>query len=337
MNRESVIEAEEEFLPGIGLSGAHVQSLLSSSPWRGALVKRRTAEYRARSRREVVDAGGGVRLLGYRARSTLKPARGLVILLHGWEGSADSNYLLSAADTLDRTGFDTFRLNFRDHGESHHLNEGLFHSCRLEEVLGAAARLAGEYRDGPVFIAGFSLGGNFALRIARHAPARGLGIERVVAISPVIRPHHVLDALERGLPLYRAYFTRKWRRSLQMKQMLYPERYNFSEWFRLQGLREQTRYLVEHHTDFPNLDAYLEGYSVAGDFLAGLETPALVITAADDPIIPVSDFQALPRPRALDLKIHAHGGHCGFLENWRMECWVEKRLVKELCHRPTRR
>ena len=323
-----------DFRPSRLLAGPHVQSILTSGPWRRRRVRRRAMDYMSRSEREIIEADDGTRLLGFRNAAACPPderRNALVILLHGWEGSVDSNYLLSAATTLDRSGFDTFRLNFRDHGESHHLNEELFHSCRLDEVLDVVGRIRGSYEKGPVFLVGFSLGGNFALRIARQAPARGFDLERVVAVSPVIRPSHVLDALESGLALYQAYFVRKWRRSLKIKQALYPERFSLDDWFQLRDLRSQTAWLVEHETAFPDLDAYLEGYSVAGDYLDGLTLPTRIITAADDPIIPVSDIQALPRPSTLGVEILARGGHCGFLENWRMDSWIEHRLIKELC------
>lgn len=317
------------FRPRGLLAGRHVQSILNSGYLRRRKLRRTAAEYRARSRREVITTPGGVHLLGYANRTIQEQSRGQVILLHGWEGSADSNYLVAAARALDAAGFDTFRLNFRDHGESHHLNEELFHSCRLNEVLEAVAMVAARAR--PAFLAGFSLGGNFALRIARQGPAAGLALDRVIAVSPVVRPAHVLDALEDGLPLYQQYFVRKWRRSLQRKQLLFPERYGLDDWFRIGNLREQTRVLVEGHTDFPHLQAYLEGYSIAGDYLAGLETPSTVITSADDPIIPIRDIRELPVSEAMELEVTEHGGHCGFLENWRLDGWIEKRIVSELC------
>ncbi len=322
--------SRSEFSPGGLLGNRHVQSILTSGPWRRRQVRKRAAEYLARREERVITARDGTRLLGFSNRARTDRREALVVLLHGWEGSVDSNYLLSTAVTLDQAGFDTFRLNFRDHGESHHLNEGLFHSCLLEEVLDAVAAVADEY-DGPVFLAGFSLGGNFALRIARHAPSRGLELRRVIAVSPVIKPRHVLDAMEQGLPIYERYFVHKWRRSLKHKQSLYPERYNLRDWFRLGRVRAQTAWLVERLTEFESLDEYLEGYSVAGDYLAGLETSTLIITAADDPIIPISDFKALPRPPALDIEVVPRGGHCGFLANWRLESWIEYRVKSELC------
>ncbi len=316
------------------LANPHVQSLMTSGPWRKSAVKRRARAYLKRSRPEVIRAADGTRLLGYRnqteADSQLRKDA-LVILLHGWEGSVDSNYMLDTGVGLDEAGFDTFRLNFRDHGASHHLNDGLFHSCLLMEVLDAVAQLRQAYGDRPVFLAGFSLGGNFTLRIARNAPDYGFDLTRSIAISPVIRPLHVLDALEEGWPVYHYYFVLKWRRSLKIKQALYPQLYSLAEWFRIKDLREQTRWLIENLTPFPDLSTYLDGYSVAGDYLAGLRLPTLVITAEDDPIIPISDFRALPDVPAMDVEILERGGHCGFIDNWRMESWIEKRLIGELC------
>jgi hypothetical protein len=322
------------FRPRGLLANAHLQSMLTSSPWRKRRVGRRSAAYRAAALREVVSTPGGVHLLGYRGRPA-EPNGALAVMLHGWEGSSDSNYLLDSAVALDRAGFETFRLNFRDHGDSHHLNPGLFHSCRLQEVLEAVGVLAAAH-EGPVFLVGFSLGGNFALRVARNAPAAGIALDRVVAVSPVIRPKHVLAALAAGLPVYEQYFVRKWRRSLRRKQRLWPERYNLDDWFRHRRLADQTRHLVDDYTEFPDMDAYLEGYSIAGDFLAGLAVSSLVVTAADDPIIPIADFEALPRPEAMELEILARGGHCGFLANWRLESWIEQRIVSDLCQHLTR-
>lgn len=291
----------------------------------------RARDYIAASTAEIVDAGDGIRLLGYRNTSRAAgPQRALVILLHGWEGSADSSYLVGMGHALDAAGLDTFRLNFRDHGPSHHLNRGIFHSCLLREVLHAVSSLAAGYH-GPVFLVGFSLGGNFALRVARNASRTGLRLARTIAVSPVIRPHSVLESLEGGLPIYHYYFSRKWSRSLTIKQSLFPDDYDFGEWRRLKGLRARTEYLVEHLSEFPNLDAYLSGYSIEGRYLETLEQPALIITAADDPIIPAGEVRALPRVPALDIEVTRRGGHCGFIENWRLHAWLEGRIRNEIC------
>ena len=333
MSHESEL-ASQAFRPHGWLANTHVQSLMTSGPWRKRRVQRQAREFLARSQPELIRTWDGTRLLGFRNRPLKGPAArrsALVILLHGWEGSVDSNYLVSTAQALDAAGFQTFRLNFRDHGATHHLNEGLFHSCRLGEVLDAVAQVRLAHAQGPVFLIGFSLGGNFTLRVARAAPDYGFNLTRAIAVSPVIRPRHVLDALETGWAVYHRYFVYKWRRSLKIKQALYPRAYDLSGWFQLNDLRAQTEWLVDHMTRFRSLDDYLEGYAVAGEYLEELQTSSLIITAADDPIIPVTDFHDLPKTPALDIELLKHGGHCGFIDSWRMHSWIDQRLIGELC------
>ncbi|MCU0540052.1 MAG: alpha/beta fold hydrolase, partial [Desulfobacterales bacterium] len=117
----------------------------------------------AASRPVVLETAAGVRLLGAYARHKEQPGRGLAILLPGWEGSIDSTYMRCTGRALFQRGYDLFRLNYRDHGESHHLNRGIFYAVLLEEVFEAAAQAAAMAGGKPVLLAGFSLGGNFAL------------------------------------------------------------------------------------------------------------------------------------------------------------------------------
>jgi len=112
-----------------------------------------------------------------------------VVLLHGWEGSADSLYLLSLAQLLFEQRFEVVRLNLRDHGDTHHLNRELFHSCRLPEVVGAVRALQQRFAPRPLQLVGFSLGGNFMLRVAAQAREAGLDLERVIAAC---RKHDLL-------------------------------------------------------------------------------------------------------------------------------------------------
>ena len=155
-----------------------------------------------------VDGGGGVRLLGYHSRNQ-EGERGLVLLIHGWEGSSESTYIVSTGRYLYDRGFDIFRLNLRDHGKSHHLNEGLFHGALIEETLHAAVEVS-LLTDRSFFIVGFSMGGNFALRLALRAPRAGMSnLREVVCISPSLDPHKATLSIDR-IPLYRHYFLRKY-------------------------------------------------------------------------------------------------------------------------------
>ncbi len=320
-----------DYAPPRWLRNAHVQSALGSSPLRRRRAEQRLAAVGAHTEAHLIQTGSGVRLHGLHSAVPGAAPRGLVVLLHGWEGSADSNYMrLTAAQLLAR-GFEVFRLNFRDHGDTHHLNEGLFHSNRLDEVVEAVAEIARRFPLRPLSVAGYSLGGNFALRLALRAPEAGLPLAHVASVCPVLDPARTMDSMEAGLPLYLWYFERKWRGSLARKRELFPRLHDFDD--RTLGLRMRplTQWMVERHTDFGTLDRYFDGYSVAGQRLAALQVPVSILMAADDPVIPLAGFHELALPASARLEIAPWGGHCGFLENASLdgfaERWIGERMA----------
>jgi hypothetical protein len=277
----------------------------------------------------LVDGGDGIRLQGYLSEPE-RGGRGLIVLLHGWEGSADSAYVLSAGSALIAAGFSVFRLNFRDHGGTQALNEGLFHSCRIDEVLNAIARIRAT-SDEPFFaIVGQSLGGNFALRVAARSASAGLEVDRVIAVCPVLKPHHTLHAIDHGLWIYRRYFLSRWRRSLQEKAAAFPDLYQFGDLRRFPTLTATTAYFVERHTQFGSLDDYLNGYAVTGDVLETVDVPSRIILAADDPMIPVADLDLIARPGSLQVTLERRGGHCGFVDEWSGPSWIDREIVADL-------
>jgi hypothetical protein len=325
-----------DYAPPRWLRNPHVQSVLGSSPMRRRRGARMLAASGAVTHEHVLDGGDGIRLHGLHSTLPGRDARGLALLLHGWEGSADSSYMRLTATQLLRRGFDVFRLNFRDHGGSHHLNQDLFHSNRIDEVVHAALDVARRFLPGvggrrvPLVAAGYSLGGNFALRLALRAPSAGLPLARVAAVCPVLDPARTMLQMERGLPLYMHYFERKWRDSLLRKRKLFPEHHDFDNATLKLRMRELTDWLVQRHTDFGSLDNYFDGYTIAGERLAELQVPADLLMSEDDPVIPVEDFRALRLPALCSLEIAPWGGHCGFLENARLESFAERWVAERL-------
>ena len=302
--------------------------LASTSARRGPIV-RRSAPLVAVQKEILLDCGDGVRLQCFHS-SPPRPTGRVVVLLHGWEGSAESLYVLSLGQLLFDRGFDIVRLNLRDHGDTHHLNRELFHSCRLPEVVGAMSNLQKLFPGKHLNLVGFSLGGNFMLRVAAQAGDAHLDIAKVIAVSPVLDPGATLIALEQGMPGYQLYFVRKWMRSLLKKQAVWPGDYDFREIHRLADLRRMTAELIRRFTEFPSLDDYLNGYSIMDGRLSRLEVPATIITALDDPIIPAHSIERLARPPSLHLTVTRYGGHCGFLDRLTGPSWVEQRMVEEL-------
>jgi predicted alpha/beta-fold hydrolase len=318
-----------DFRPPWPLRSGHLQTMLSSSGIRRMLLPAAAKTVLQQATAEVVDGGDGVRLTGaYTAQRTRPEARGLAVLFHGWEGSVDSTYVLQTGSRLLADGWDIFRLNFRDHGDSHALNEALFHSCRIDEVVHALADIAQRWPARPLALAGFSLGGNFALRAALQAPRYDLPLSYVLAVCPIVDPGAGLFSLEEAAWVYQAYFMHKWRRSLQAKQAAFPQHRYFEMSELRQNLRGLTAAMVRRHTDFQSLQDYLDGYSVAGHVLQTMSIPATILTARDDPVIPVQDFETLALPPNVELDIAPYGGHCGFIRGYGMTSYTDDYIAE---------
>jgi predicted alpha/beta-fold hydrolase len=326
--------ASERYVAPLWLRNAHVQSVLSSLPIRRGAAQRVLARTGARTTQMVVDAGDGVRLLGFHDAVPGRDPRALVLLLHGWEGSSESAYMQLTAARLVHNGFDVFRLNFRDHGDSHHLNEGLFHSCRLAEVVEAAKHVQSRFSQLPFLAAGYSLGGNFALRLALSAPSAGLPLKHAAAVCPAVDPSAVMRTLESGSALYNWYFMKKWRSSLRKKRALFPQHQELDDTVLGQDMRSLTRWLALKHTEFADVEDYFDGYAVAGGRLANLQVPVSVLASVDDPVIPIDTLRSLELPAHSTLDIAEHGGHCGFIEGPSLrgfaERWVAQKLLDAL-------
>lgn len=321
------------FEPPGWLRNPHLQSVLPSLPLRRPAVQRAARDLVASSRPLLLDCGEDVRLLALHATQQdlgRPPSRRLLVLHHGWEGSADSLYVLSLGQAALQAGFDVLRLNLRDHGPTHHLNRGLFHSCRIGEVVGAIRRIQQLNPGHELSLAGFSLGGNFALRVGARAAAAGLSIRKIVAVCPVLDPAVTLEALERGPALYREYFMLKWRRSLRSKQAAWPDDYDFGGLVRERSLTGMTARMVEQYTEYPGLHDYLRGYAITGDALSALEVESRIITSMDDPMILAGDLGRLARPPALTVSLTRYGGHCGFVDRLRGGTWVDREILAEL-------
>ena len=312
------------YQPPLLLKNPHVQTILASSKIRVI----GTNPMRAIAREQIIETDVGTKLLGYHSEQTVPPAKGLAVLLSGWEGSADSTYILRCGKMLYHHGYDVFRLNYRDHGPSHHLNSGIFYAVLLEEVYQAIAQVTDGDSNRPVFLIGFSLGGNFVLRTLQKCVQNPIAnLCHAVSISPVLNPKRSTQTID-GIAFIRRYFLAKWRRSLKKKQSLFPDLYDFSEVERLKTIQAVTDFLLAKYSDFESAQDYFNAYAVMGSAVANINIPTTVITAADDPIIPVSDFYDLVPNEHLALVIHPHGGHNGFIAGFNLQSWYETYIVR---------
>lgn len=311
------------FTPSYLFRNPHLQSVMASSKLRIPLKNPITKK----SREMIISTSTGSRLLSF--HSPHPAPKGLIILLHGWEGSSSSAYILSSGAFFYSLGFSVCRLNLRDHGDSHHLNEGLFHGALLQETFEAVNHISKNMENIPVYLIGFSLGGNFALRIAmKHRLTPVTNLKHVFAISPPLNPYKSSLAIDNGYFFYRKYFLRKWKRSLIKKQKLFPEKYDFKKMLNAKTCMELTEDIMPY---FPGMLSYLDYfnlYTLRNDSFQNLNIPVKIFIAEDDPVVPYEDYCKLEENEYLKISRQKFGGHCGFIDLFPVRCWYNQNIAE---------
>ncbi len=305
------------FIPPWWMRSSFIQTALASMKFRkrGPNAMLDAAEDR------IIQCEDGVRLLG--SFSPNPQNKALVIFLHGWEGSQDSTYVVSGGRHVYDQGSSVFRLNYRDHGNSHHLNEGVFYSTLFNEVFDAVKQAANLAEGAPVYIVGFSLGGNFSLRIARSLRDLTIkNLEHIFAISPVVDPWGAAPLIDMNW-LYRRYFLKKWTRSLRKKQALYPDLYDFDQILADKKVLGITQKLLPEYSDYPDMESYFNAYRVDPHDLENCPVPISIITSSDDGMIPEEDIQKLHLNHNAQSIIHRYGGHNGFFQSLKGPTWYD--------------
>lgn len=315
----------EPFLPRRFVRSGHLQTLLARRrpPRARCIASEQPFLLDAGPSILPIDEGQHVRLLAYYTPCLSgTERRGLVLLLHGWEGCSHSNYDIMMTDAFTEVGFDVVRLNFRDHGPNRHinryaLNRGLFLGILLEEAVAAVHHIAGLADGLPFYLVGVSMGGNFALRLACHHRKQPFAnLAKVIAVNPAANPARATDLID-GHRVYRHYFRKRWLASLLAKQELFPSLYAFDALRTIPTIRGMTEWLVQHYRhqmgNFATADDYFTAYTVQADELAQLTTPVTIIAALDDPVIDAADLLAFRPHPFLVHHLHPTGGHVGFV------------------------
>ena len=114
------------------------------------------------------------------------------------------------------------------------------------------------------------------------------------------------------------------------KRALFPAAHGFADDVLNLRMRALTEWMVLRHTDFATLDEYFDGYSVAGERLRALPIPADILMSADDPVIPLRDFEQVAAFPNVRMELAAHGGHCGFIENALLDGYAERWVAERL-------
>ena len=262
--------------------------------------------------------------------------RATLVALHGLNGSSEAHYMRGLAAKAYARGINVVRLNQRNCGDTEHLAEGLFHSGLTAD----AAHVIDEFIrvDGltAIGVAGYSLGGNLALKLAgeygAHAPQALLG---VAAVSPIIEISECTRALERPENwLYEWNFVRDLKRRMRRKHQCQPGHFDLTTLNAIKTVREFDEAYTAPYFGFRNAEDYYHRAS-AMRVIDRIRVPALIITSEDDPFVPSAPFhdpRVTGNPR-LDVRISKHGGHCGFVADANGDddgYWGETQIVNFL-------
>lgn len=246
--------------------------------------------------------------------------RGILILLHGWEGSADSAYIIKTGNFFFNKGYTILRINMRDHGDTHHWNEGLFHGARLDDLISAFEFIKSHLKHLPIYMAGFSLGGNYVLRLAIQQKSAKSRLKKAVAISPAIDPYKSTVMMDQN-PLLKKYFLKAWKDSLNKKQNSFPHIYDFQPYFNARSVMELTDLVVPRYSPYSSAREYFQSYTFSGNTFQNLSIDSYILCAHDDPVIDTDDFYKISFQKNLKIFLTNRGGHNGFFQNDFFQPW----------------
>jgi predicted alpha/beta-fold hydrolase len=265
----------------------------------------------------VFDVAADARVLAHCHWQPDRQTRPTMLLLHGLEGSSSAHYIGGMADKAWARGYNVVRLNQRNCGGTEHLSRGLYHSGLTADPRAVLTELRD--RDGlHLFgIAGYSLGGNLALKLAGELATRELPeVRAVVAVSPVVELEACVRAIERREN--RAYewnFCRNLQSRMRRKARAFPDAFDLSGLWKIWSIRAfDERYTAPHH-GFDGASDYYHRAS-AMRVIGRVARPALILSAADDPFVPPEIFRvdALRNHPHVTTIVTPHGGHCAFVE-----------------------
>jgi len=317
-----------EFEPHPLLRNGHVMTIVSAFSWRKFDLPR------AEERQFEVEPGS--KILGHcHWREGKRKDTPVLALVHGLEGSSESNYMKGIAEKAWERGFHVVRLNQRNCGGTEQLTPTLYNSGMSGDYRAVLEELAGVDGFEQIFFAGYSMGGNLVTKMAGElgaaAPAQLRG---VCAVCPALDLAACADALERRENyFYQRHFVTKLMAHYGRKAEMFPEQYSKNGFGPVRTVREFDDAITAPRFGYRDAQEYYEAASAKG-VVGDVRVPMLAITAQDDPFVPYQAIQAtaVERNEAIRFIAPKYGGHCGFISphSGPERFWAEERIV-EFC------
>jgi uncharacterized protein len=301
-------ETPPRFVPRRFLRGGHVQTV-------AAFLMPRSFRLPSPEAR-LVEVAPGVQVMCHCHWQTDRTKALTIIVVHGLEGSSDSQYARGVADKALRAGMNVIRYNQRNCGGTEALAPVLYHSGLSSDIAAVAREVIARDGVSRLALAGFSMGGNLVLKLAGEWGAQGPPQFRAVAACcPALDLAASADALhEPANRIYETYFLWALRRRMLRKARLFPEHFDPKRLRGIRSLREFDDRVTAYYCGFTGVDDYY-GRASATHVVGQIAVPALVLHAATDPFIritPETRRKIVANPN-INFVEAEDGGHCAFI------------------------
>ena len=328
----NAVPGRSAFQPHRWLRGGHVQTLASF------LLARHIHLAAPEERLVEVEPGIKVRCWCHWVSDREEERRNAltIIVIHGLEGSTDSQYMLGVARDGLAAGMNVVRMNQRNCGGMDDCAPTLYNSSLSADIEAVAKHVV--ERDGITrfALAGFSMGGNLVLKLAGEWGSEGPAQFRAVAaVCPAMELAASADALhEPGNRIYEYYFMWQLFRRFRLKAKLFPGSFDPARLRGISSLREFDDRITAHYCGFTGADDYY-ARATAVNVIDRIAVPALIIHAANDPFIrirPATRQRILANPNITFVETE-DGGHCAFIGQSNGKPgddarWAERELVE---------
>ena len=241
-----------------------------------------------------------------------------IIVVHGLEGSSESQYMLGIADKGLRAGMNVILYNQRNCGGTDALAPELYHSGLSNDIAAVAREIIARDGVSRLALVGFSMGGNLVLKLAgewatdENAPPQ---FRAVAACCPALDLAASADELHTpSNRLYEAYFLWALRRRMRQKARLFPGHFDLGRLKGLRSLREFDDKVTAYYCGFTGAVDYYDRASAA-HVVGKISVPTLILHAANDPFIlitPETRQKILANPHIKFVETE-DGGHCAFI------------------------
>jgi hypothetical protein len=257
----------------------------------------------------------------------------VIAIVHGLEGSSDSNYVRGIAEKAYRLGYHAVRLNQRNCGGTESLTPTLYNSGMSGDCRSVFEELANGDGFEQIFFVGYSMGGNLVTKMAgEYGDAVPKALRGVCVVCPAMDLGACADALERRDNFfYQRHFVKGLMARYARKAKLFPGHYPRNGFGTVRSVREFDDKITAPQFGFRDAQDYYDAVG-AKKVVAQVRVPMLMITAQDDPFVPYELFlRADPGQNpAIEYVTPEHGGHCGFISNriGAERFWAEQMIVK---------